>query len=793
MHLLRAVRSLERNPVAPLLSVATMAVGIGLAAAMLSVLNGTLWHPLTFRSADRLVALHGPVSAETVGDWTAAARSFDGIAGYRTRRYTLTGSGDATSLRATVETGGLFDLLETPAASGRVLGIADARAGTLAVVVSDECWRSTFNADPALPGRSIYLNGLPFVVAGIAPAGFRFPVNTDRVDLYTTTAADLQADRRPAGGQHPRDLMVVGKLKASATLAAARAEMERLRSSDEPDPRRREERRASLVVPLASDVSAGVGSPIEALSWAVAGVVAISCVTAAILSLIRVTSRRAEWATRLAVGATGRDLVLQVLAESLLIAAAGGLVGAVVAVLVSQPLLVMAGPAVNAAARSRFDTRVWAWVAALTGVAAIAFGALPAALAARTRWSSAHDFSRAAGGSGSTARRWLVTAEIAAAVVILAASLSLLQAYEVLSKTDTGYRSSGAITFRVDLADARYSSRQQAEFFESLRTIAREVRGVTGAAFTALPPFGDLRFTIRFDEADAPGGSARRAGAEVHLVSPGYFRAMGMTMIDGREFAPSDGSDRDPVVIISQSAAARRFPGQPPVGRTLDVSLGPGGRLPTVVGVVNDIRNGSLTAPNDPQIYLPFAQLPMRPSTTFVVRTPDAGSAAVVSAIRQGLRRLDATVPLVDVRPLEEFVWNAASLPRFTTAVAGVFAAAAVFLAMAGLYAVVAYTALCRRREFSIRRALGATEEAIGRLVFRQCARLVIPGMGIGLAGAFALGRGLEGSLYGVHPRPWPTMAATVGTAAALAFLATWWPARAAGRDDLRSRLQSND
>lgn len=789
-----AARTLRRNPAASLLSIGTMAVGIGLATAMLAVLNGTLWNPLPFSSADRLVALQGPVHAETIADWSAAARSFNAIAGYRSRRYTLTGAGDAASLRATIETGDLFDVLQAKAARGRVLRRDDARAGALGAVVSDECWRSTFHADPSLPGRSIYLNGMPFVVVGIMPPGFRFPVNADRVDLYTTTAADLQADRRPAGGQHPRDLMVVARLKSGATVTQARAEMERLRSADEPDADRRAARRATLVVPLASDLAASVVSPITALTWAVAGVVVISCVTAAILSLIRVTSRRAEWATRLAIGATPGDLVRQVLVESLLIAIAGGLVGALLAALVSRPLLLMAGAAVSAAARLRFDGRVWMWAGALTAASAASFGAIPSLLAATTRWSPERGSARTSGGSGSAARNLLVTTEIAVAVVILAACISLLRAYTVLAKTDTGFDPSGVLTFRVDLSDARYSARQQAEFFERLRSGAADVPGATGAAFTALPPFGDLRFTIRFDGPSGPGEKGRRGGAEVYLVSPGYFRTMGIPVIDGREFSAADTLDREPVFIVSQAAAARRFPGQNPIGRTLDVRIGPNakGPLPTIVAVVGDTRNGTLTAPGEPQIYLPFSQAPMRPSTTFVVRTRDTDPGAVVAAIRQNLRRLDAAIPLVDLKPLDEFVWNAASLPRFTTTVASVFAVAAVFLAMSGLYAVVAYAALCRRREFSIRRALGATESTIAGLVFRQCLTLLVPGLAAGVAGSFVVGRGLESALYGVRPSSAPTVALTVGLAAGLALLATWWPARAAGREDLRARLQSN-
>jgi putative ABC transport system permease protein len=790
--ILSAARALGHDPGASFLSIGTMAAGIGLATAMLAVLNGTIWHPLPFAAPERLVAIQGPVSSATVTDWSSAARSFDGIVGYRSKRYTLTGAGDAVSLRATVETGGLFELLRVQAARGRVIHRGDARAAALVAVLSDDCWRTAFHGDPTLPGRPVYLNGTPFVVVGVLPRGVQFPVNAEPIDVYTTTAADLQTDRRPSAREHPRDLMVVGRLKSGVPVTEARAEMGRIRAADEPVEARREARRTTLVVPLASDVAAAAAAPVTALSWAVAGVVIIACVTAAILSLIRVTSRGGEWATRLAIGATPGHLVRQVLAESLAVAVVGGLLGAILASMASRPLLLLAGNAANVAARTRFDGRVWAWAAALTGACAASFGAIPSVVAAATRWSPSQG-RQSSGRQGAATRNILVTVEVAVAVVLLAACISLLRAYTSLAGTDTGFAAGGATTFRVDLSDRRYPASSQAVFFEQLRSAAAAAPGVRAAGFTVLPPFGDLRFTIRLDR---PGGGSdghRSVAAEVNLVSPDYFRTMGIPVVAGREFSRADAAGRDPVTIISQTAATRLFPGQDPVGRSLDVRLGPGARgtLPTVVAVVGDTRSGTLTAPVEPQVYLPYSQAPMMPSTTFVVRVSDERRAAALSAIRGQLRRLDADVPIVNLRPLDAFVSNATSVPRFTTALAAVFAAAAVFLSMSGVYAVVAYAALCRRREFAIRRALGATESGIAGLVLRQCLKVLVPGLVTGAGGALALGRGLESALYGVHPSSTPTLVATVGLATILALLAAWQPARTAGGDELQARLQS--
>jgi predicted permease len=789
-----AARALRRDPAGSLLAIGTMAVGIGLATAMLAVLNGTVWRPLAFPSADRLVAIQGPVSSETVADWSSSARSFDGLAGYRTKRYTLTGVGDAVSLRATVSTGTLFALLDARAASGRVLDRSDDRGAAPAVVVADRCWRSTFHADPSLPGRTIDLNGTPFLVAGIMPPGFQFPVNTEAVDLYTTLAADLQTDRRPAEGARPRDLMVVARLKAGVELAQARTEMARLITIADETGAVRPAHRPAQVVPLASDVSASLVSPLTALAGAVSGVLAIACATASILSLIRVTSRRDEWATRIALGATHGDLARQLLAESVVIALAGGVIGALIAAAVSRPILLVAGPAVSAAARARFDARVFMWAGLASVTAAALFGAVPAVQAAATRWSETRTARHVSGSPASAVRGLLVTAEIALVVILVAGCISLLRAYVTLSHADTGFKPAGVLTFRVDLSDAAYSARRQAELFERLRSDAVGVPGVDAAAFTALPPFGGLRFTIRLDAPEGTLDERRRGGAEVHLVSPGFFRAMRIPLVEGREFSGEDRADRDPVIIVSRAAAARQFPGQDPIGRRLDVRVGPNasGPLPRIVGVVGDIKDGSLTAPGEPQVYLPYAQAPMLPSTTFVVRVREGDQGAIVAAIRQHLRRLDPTVPLVSLRPLDDFLWSAMSLPRFTTLLVGVFAAAAVFLGMAGLYAVVSYGSLCRRREYSIRRALGATQARVAGLVVRQCLKVLIPGLALGTAGSVALDRVLESVIYGVRPSPAPTIAAALAVTAVLSLLATWWPARSAGRDNLCVRLQSN-
>jgi len=793
--LVHAARSLRRNPAASVLAVGTVALGIWLQTAMVAVLNGTVWHPLPFRNAGSLVSLPGPISAPALADWTASARSFAGIAGYRTRRYTLTGVGEAASLKATVASGSLCDVLGERATRGRALSTADDLPGRRSTVLSDGAWRTVFGADATIIGRTVYLNRVAFTIVGVMPPGFQFPPNADQIDLYTTDAADREMDPRQAEKGHPRDLQVVARLANDVGLAQAQAEMAVVAVATAKARGELPPRGTGQVVPLALDISGPVAGRMTILAWAVVCLVSIACATVAILFLIRVASRQPELATRMALGATRGQLARQLLAESLLVSLAGGMIGAPLAVATAKPLLAAAGPGITAVARARIDAGVIALSVVACFALAAAFGAIPAIQAAATRWPRSWNGEGARGRRpiASAVRTFLVTAEVAAALALMVACVTLLQAYVTLAHNDPGFDPEGVLTFRIDLSDAMYGRPQQAEFFERVRGEVAALPGVESAAFTGLLPFGDLKFTIRLDGPARQRDDSRPPGAEVHLVSPGFFRTLRIPVLEGRDFAPADGPRRPPVVILSRALARRLFPDESPIGHAVDARIGPGaaaGSLPVVVGVVGDVSNGSLAAPGEPQMYVPFGQALMMASTTFTARLANPDTPAVAAAIRHRVATLDRSVPIVAVRPLADYVHASLLGQRFTLIVVSVFAAAAVFLAMAGLYAVVSYSALARRREFAIRRALGATERGIAHLVIAFGLRMLVPGIALGLATALGAVRLLGSVLYGVRPSTFATMVPATGLTVAVAALATWAPARTAGRDDLQATLR---
>ena len=786
-----------RNAAFSALAILTLALGMGLATAMCSVLNSTLWHPLPFPDPDRLVSVRGPISYPTLLDWSVASHSFDGMASYRGKRYTLTGAGEAASVRATVSSGSLFSVLGAHAARGRTLSRADDGSGARPAVLADATWRAVFGADPGIIGRTIYLNRVPFVVVGVLPSGFQFPTNVDRIDLYTTVAADFQTDRRQAEKTYPRDLQVIARLKPGVMLSQAQAEMYTMAAAGAQERTDRNISRTGLVVPLAAEVSGSLVSPLKVLTCAIVCVLVVACTTAAILALIRVTSRRGELATRLALGATRAQMARQLLVESVLVALAGSAVGTTLASVCTTPLLLAAGPNLTSVARVQSDFRVLGISLLLSLATAAGFGTTPAVQGAATRWPHlARDAARTARRStSSTVRLLLVTAEIALMVALLAAFISLLRAYLTLSHVDPGFDPTDVLTFRIDLSDALYTPQQQVDFFERVRTDVGTLPGVKSTAFTALLPFGDLQYTIRFDVPGRGDVARRSAGAEVHLVSPGLFRAMGIPLLEGRDFTPTDVIGRPRVAIVSHDIADKYFSGENPVGRVIDAGFGPGGAanpMLRIIGVAGNVHNGTLAAPAEPQLYVPFSQTPMIASTTFVARLSQSDPGATLAAVRQHVRAINPLIPIVNAKQLADYVNASLLQPRFNTLLIGVFAAAAVFLAMAGLYAVVSYSALRRRREFSIRRALGATERRIAWLVIKQGLQAIIPGIAFGLAAALATNKVLESVLYGIRPSPLSTLGLAAVVAAAIALLATWQPAHAASGDDLRITLQSD-
>jgi putative ABC transport system permease protein len=793
-------RALRRSAGFSTLAVLTLALGIGLTTAVSAVLNGTLWHPLPFAEAERLVAIGGAVSRSTLTEWQQAARSFDALAGYRGRAYTLSGVGTAASLKATVASGSLFTVLRANPALGRVLSAQDEGGPARVAVLGHAAWREWFHSDPAVVGRTISLNRVDFAVVGVMPPGFQFPTNVARVDIYTTIGGDVQTDRQQADTRRPRDLQVVARLKREVGLVQARAEMAAIGHRGEVGGS--DVRRPVTVVPLAEQISRTLATALTVLAWAVACVLLVACATVAVLMLIRMTNRRSELATRLAVGASRRALARQFLVESLFLGLGGAVLGTAIAFVTAGPLLLAAGPNVSSVARARFDARVLGLTVFAGVVTALLVGSLPAWQAGTVRWPELLRDRGVATRPKAASRlgRLLLVAEIAVTVTLLAVCLTLVHTYTTLSDVNPGFDTDRVLTFRIDLSDALYTVPQRAQFFDRVTGEMAAVPGVQSAAFAALLPFGDLRYTMRLDRPGSAPCGAEPIGVEVHIVGPGFFRTMRVPLLGGRDFEAEDQAAGRKVAIISQELARRCFGTDDPVGRTLDAGIGPSDAEDpklVIVGVAGNVRNGDLAVPADPQIYVPYAQAPLIASATFVARLAPSLSPSdmggVFTAIRHRVRGLDPSVPLVAPKPLLDYVRAALVQQRFNTLITAMFAGAAILLTVVGLYAVVLYSATRRRKEYAIRRAVGAPGRTIAWLVVKEGLAAIVPGVGLGVVGAAAASRALGTMLYGVQPNEPAVLALAAVGSSVVTLIATWQPAYGATRSDLRAILQSSE
>jgi putative ABC transport system permease protein len=401
--------------------------------------------------------------------------------------------------------------------------------------------------------------------------------------------------------------------------------------------------------------------------------------------------------------------------------------------------------------------------------------------------------------SGMTRSRWSVgfrkaisSIQIALTVMLALTAVSLGLTYVKYARTNTGFRTNKILTFHIALSDSR-SARQQFLFFEQLRQSLGRLPKTPHAAFTVFMPFGDLKYTMRFQIPDQPAVNGKGRGAEANIVSPEYFGTMGIPLIEGRDFVEADSSDSLKVVIISEKLARRDFPGQHPIGRTITAHVGLGNSSPslwTIVGVVGDVRNGSLSAESSPQLYVPFSQVPYG-SVTYVLRS-ELPLSVLTPSIRACVRTSDSAIPVTAMKPLSDYVYSSLNQPRFDAAILGVFAVSALVLGVGSLYAVIALSSDQRKKEFSIRIAFGATAFDVSRLVLSEGLSIAASGLTLGILAEAALSKGLSSMVLGLNPTTPQIVGIVVTAIIGITFLAISRPALIASRHDIAQILQTD-
>jgi putative ABC transport system permease protein len=795
---LYALRRLRQAPGFTLVAILTLALGIGANSAIFSVVNAVLLRPLPFPEPDRLVlvaqtwegrpVVHSP---QNFLDVEAQSHSFQGLAAINTSGYTLTGQGAPTRLEGAEVSASFFDVLRSRPELGRGFVAGENEPGkTRVAVLGQTLWRTRFGADPGIVGRTVQLNREPFVVGGVAPAGFSYPEGTE---VWTPLEYDPDFLAHSRGAWY---LRVVGRLKDGVSLAGARDEVETIAARLAKAYPEDDEGVGGTVIGLHEATVGDARRSLLVLLGAVGLVLLVACVNVANLLLARIAARETELAVRSALGASRGRLVRQLLTESVILAALGGLVGIALASSLVDALLSLQPQGMPRLAEVRVDRAVAGFAVLLSLATSLLFGVAPALqVLRRTTAQSLRQGSRGIlGGRHGRLRGGLVIGQMALAMVLLAGSGLLIRSFVRLRHVDPGFQPESALSFRVALPESAYSKDAAlVAFHEELQRRLEALPGVRSVgAVVALPANGN-HFNISFViEGRPPVPPAQQPTMEVRMATPSYFRTIGIPLERGRGFEPTDDADSPQVVLLSEAAVHRFFPGEEPLGKHIRLGLGRGkGRHAggEVVGIVGDVKEAGLAAATPPEIYLPYAQYPTQ-GMDVVLRTavPPRTLAVPVERVVHGI---DPELPVAHLLTLEEVMARSVSEPRFYMLLLGSFAGTALFLAALGLFGVVSYAVGQRTRELAIRLALGARRGELVRMVLGDAVFLAAIGVALGLAGALALSRTIAAMLFSLSATDPVTLGAVALLLLGTAILAGYLPARRATTIDPVVALRS--
>ncbi|MBZ5558015.1 MAG: ABC transporter permease [Acidobacteriia bacterium] len=796
-----AARRLRATPGFTAITVLTLALGIGATTAIFSALNPILFAPLPYPESSRIVSLLEFRGDGAQSDGTFAmyrqflqrARSFDAVAVFKPWRPAMTGADQPERFDGQRVTPDYFRVLGVAPIGGRDFVPADDRfRGPNVVILSDALWRRRFNADRAVVGREITLDDNLYTVIGVMPGGFE-NVLEPSAEIW----APLQYDPSlPANGREwGHHLKTIARLGSGAGIDRATGEIgtigRALLDQTHPDTYARNTQFAA--VPLQDEITRGVKPALLAILGAVALVLVIACVNVTNLLLARGVHRRGEFALRAALGAGRGRLARQLLTESLLLAMLGGVAGIAVATVGVRALVALSPPGLPRAGAIRVDAAMFAFGLGMTTLIGLAFGVIPALQAARNdpHQDLQHSSPRAAGGHGRT-RGTLVVAEVALALVLLVTSGLLLRSLERLFAVPMGFESSQLLTMQVqetghrfDRDDARY------RFFARAVEAVRQVPGVTAAAFTSqLPLSGDRdEYGALFEPAPArPGG---RYPVFRYEVTPGYTEAMGIPLLRGRSLDERDDAGAPLAALVSESVVKGWFHGADPIGQRLRIGGSPDAPPYTIVGVVGDVKQRSLALTQADAVYHTALQGRWVDSVMSLVVRTRGDAAALAPAVREAIWSVDKDQPVVRIATMDELLAATAAERRFALIIFETFALAALVLAAAGLYGVLAGSVAERTREIGVRAALGASRANILALVVGQGMTLTGLGVAIGLAGAAAASQAIRTMLFGVSRLDPVTYAGVIVLLAGVSAIACSVPAWRAARVDPASTLRA--
>lgn len=788
-----SLRSLVKRPVFTAVAVVTLALGIGANTGVFSVVNAVLIRPLPYEDPERLTLIWTNFGPDLPQNWVsgpeyAQMREYSGqfseIGLVVPTTVAVSEAGDPEQVGAAAVSGSFFRTLRVKALHGRLVGPEDDRPGAAPVVVlSHGFWQRRYGGDPSILRRTLHADGQPYTVVGVLPSDFRilhpdaqFP---DRVDLWVPAVPVIGADytEMPRGNHFFR---AIGRLRPDVTLQQAQADMDAVAlemAEEVPGYYGRIDSWGITVLSMHEDLVEDVKPALWILLAAVGFVLLIACVNVANLQLTRAAAREREMAVRAAMGAGRGRLIRQLLTESLVLALAGGILGLLLALGLVRLLVGVAPEGLPLSDAITIDGTVLLFTLVAAGLTALLFGLAPCFVSLkRSLVSSLKEGARGvtSGVGGQRLRRGLVVSEVALALILLVGAGLMMKSLDRLLRVDPGYETERLLTMRVALPGSSYDNEASVDFWRQLLDRVEGLPGVVeSGAISHLPLSGSYASgstgVEHSDVVERPQGATYPyIEADRRWATPGYFRTMGVELLEGRVFTRADNRDATPVAIVDDEFARRFWPGESPIGKRVSINVG--ADEPTwreVVGLVRHSRHYDLRSVGREQVYFPHAQFGIN-AMYLTVRTTSEPE-PLARAVHEEIWALDPNQPVDDVQPMRARVQTAVAQPRFNLFLLGGFAAVALVLAAVGIYGVIAYSVGQRTHEVGVRMALGADRGAVRWLFLRQGMTTVVLGLAVGVLAALALARTLTGLLFDVSATDPVTY---LGVAALLALVA---------------------
>ncbi|NYF81286.1 ABC transporter permease [Granulicella arctica] len=801
-----AIRQLRKNSGFALTTILTLALGIGATTAIFSLVNAVLLRPLPFPEQDRLMWLHQQdhslpgivpeaLSYPDYFDWRAQNHTFSGIASYHSLAVTLETSGEAQHLDAQTVSANLFQVLGVAPMLGRDLRWDDEKPGNHTVMLSYSLWQSSFGSAKDIAGTTIKLGNNDYVVAGVMPKSFQFPLEGPAPALWVSLADDTTG-KSPSTGQRGNDsLSVIGRLKPGVTLEQAKADLNLVAvnlARQYPDSNKWY---TSALMELELQHMIGdTRVALRVLFGAVTLVLLIACANVAGLLLARGSRRSAEFALRAAIGASRAEIIRQLLVESVVLSLCGGVAGVALAFGLLRGMVRLMLFDIPRVEYASIDASALVFAMVISVVTGLLFGVLPA-------WRMSHlepvqalrEGTRSVAGSRGQHRlhNGLVVAQTAIGLVLLVGSGLLIRSFVHILNVDPGFDPRRVLTARVGVPFDRLAHDQHLQFYNQLVARLSTLPGVQSVSAGWPLPMSDSNASVSFSIAGKPIAKADHPSESIGIVLPGYFATMRIPLLSGRTFGEQDGTKTVPVMMINQAFARKYFPGENPIGKHIQADLGDDvieHPMREVVGVVGDIKRKGLTADVEPQYFLPYTQAVI--TNPFLTIRTSGDPAAIENALRAAVHEMDKGVPVYQVSTLETYISKSVAQPRFQTLLLSCFAAIALMLSAIGLYGLLSYMVVQRTLEIGLRMALGAQRTDVLRMIVRRGLTLALIGLIAGLAVSAMMARLLSGMLYGVGPSDPVTFATVTALLLLVSLTASTVPAYRAARLDPMETLR---